>query len=67
MTAIPQPGSGRLVSDRILDPLRQVARRQWMVLAAKGVLQTLLLGLGLLLLVALASRLKTPPKPIESA
>jgi hypothetical protein len=53
MTAIPQPGSGRIVSERILDPLRRVARRQWIVLAAQGALQTLLLGLGLLLMVAL--------------
>ena len=52
MTAIPQPAP-RMISDRILDPLRQVARRQWLVLAAKGVLQTLVVCLGLLLGTAL--------------
>src|SRR3712207_2433307 len=54
MSAIPQPNSPRMVSERILDPLRQVARRQWSVLAAKGVIQTLLVSLTLILLVALA-------------
>jgi hypothetical protein len=48
MSAIPQPGS-RFVSERILEPLRQVARRQWTVLATKGVIQTLLFSLGLIL------------------
>ena len=37
MTAIPQPNSTRMVSERILTPLQQVARRQWSVLAARGV------------------------------
>ena len=55
MSAIPQPGSTRLVgpSERILSPLRQVARRHWGVLAAKGVLQTLIVSLTLILAVAL--------------
>ncbi len=48
MSAIPQPGS-RIVSERILEPLRQVARRQWTVLATKGVIQTLLFSLALIL------------------
>ena len=49
MSAIPQPASTRFVSERILEPLRQVARRQWTVLATKGVIQTLLFSLGLIL------------------
>jgi hypothetical protein len=46
MTAIPQ---NRMVSQRILDPLKQVARRQWSVLATRGVLLTLLVSLGVIL------------------
>jgi hypothetical protein len=49
MSAIPQPTSSRFVSERILEPLRQVARRQWTVLATRGVIQTLLFSLGLIL------------------
>src|SRR3984957_12160856 len=49
MSAIPQPTSSRFISERILEPLRQVARRQWTVLATKGVIQTLLFSLGLIL------------------
>jgi len=52
MTAIPQPGSSRAVSDRIAGPLRQVAARQWNVVAATGVLKTLAAALALLLLTA---------------
>src|SRR5665213_2448774 len=37
------------ISDRISHPLRQVAQRQWTVLAARGVLQTLVVGLAFLL------------------
>lgn len=46
MTAIPQ---NRMVSQRIAEPLRQVARRQWNVLATRGVLLTLLVSLGVVL------------------
>src|SRR4051812_48586523 len=53
MSAIPQPQSTRMVSERILDPLRQVARRHWSVLAARGVIMTLLVSLTLILAVAL--------------
>ena len=50
MTAIPHP---RLLSERITNPLRQVARRQWLVLAAVGALRTLLISLASLLVAAL--------------
>src|SRR3989442_10814826 len=53
MTAIPQPGSLRLISERIVKPLRDVAARQWNVLAATGVLKSLVLALSLLLVTAL--------------
>src|SRR5687768_279279 len=53
MTAIPQPSSSQMISDRIVEPLRAVARRQWLVLAGKGVLQTLVVALGVLLGAAL--------------
>ena len=53
MSAIPQPPSTRFVSDRILEPLRLVARRQWTVLAAMGVIQTLLVSLSVILAVVL--------------
>src|SRR3954447_25979616 len=53
MTAIPQPNSTRMVSERILSPLQQVARRQWSVLAARGIILTLLAGLTLILVAAL--------------
>src|SRR6476646_7067754 len=52
MTAIPQPGSSRAVSDRIARPLRQVAARQWNVVAATGGLKTLAVALALVLLTA---------------
>lgn len=48
MTAIPRP-----VSDRLAAPLRRVARRRWVVLAAVGVLQTLAAGLLALLAAAM--------------
>ena len=52
MTAIPQPGSSRMMSDRIVKPLRDVSARQWNVLAAAGVLKTLVVALSLLLVTA---------------
>ena len=55
MTAIPQPNSTRMVSERILSPLQQVARRQWSVLAARGIILTLLGGLTLILVAAPAA------------
>ena len=53
MTAIPQPGASRLVSERLTKPLREVAARQWNVLAAAGVLRAVAAGLGLLLATSL--------------
>jgi len=53
MTAIPQPASRRLISDRLRSPLRQVARRQWVVLATVGILRTAIVGLATLLAAAL--------------
>ncbi|MDB5288903.1 MAG: hypothetical protein JWL69_144, partial [Phycisphaerales bacterium] len=41
------------VSDRLSHPLREVSQRQWTVLAARGVLQTLVVSLGALLASAL--------------
>ncbi|HWE94702.1 MAG TPA: DUF4175 family protein [Tepidisphaeraceae bacterium] len=41
------------VSDRLTNPLREVSQRQWTVLAARGVLQTLVISLGALLASAL--------------
>ncbi|MDB5304560.1 MAG: hypothetical protein JWM97_2109, partial [Phycisphaerales bacterium] len=41
------------VSDRLTHPLREVSQRQWTVLAARGVLQTLVVSLGALLISAL--------------
>lgn len=52
MTAIPQPRH-QLLSDRVANPLREVAHRHWFVRAAVGVLQTLIAGLGVLLLASL--------------
>ncbi len=52
MSAIPQPAT-QMISERILSPLREVSRRQWFVLAAKGALQTLVVSLGVLLAAAL--------------
>jgi len=46
MTAIPQ---SRVSSERLENPLKQVARRQWSVLAARGVIQTLLASLAIIL------------------
>lgn len=46
MTAIPQ---SRVVQDRLEAPLKHVARRQWSVLAARGVIQTLLVSLAIIL------------------
>lgn len=40
------------ISTRITTPLRQVATRQWTVLAARGIVQTLVISLAVLLLVA---------------
>src|SRR3954470_14598856 len=52
MTAIPHlPAS--LMSERLLSPLRQIARRQWVVLAARGGLQTALVTSAAILPVAL--------------
>ncbi|HWE04871.1 MAG TPA: DUF4175 family protein [Tepidisphaeraceae bacterium] len=42
-----------VISTRISNPLREVAQRQWTVLAARGVLQTLVVGMGLLLVASL--------------
>jgi DNA segregation ATPase FtsK/SpoIIIE-like protein len=53
MTAIPQSASSRLVSDRLTAPLRRVAQRQWYVLAAVGVLKTLIVSLIAILSTAL--------------
>ena len=50
MTAIPQPSS---LSDRLTGPLREVARRQWYVLAVVGAMKTLIAGLVTLLAAAL--------------
>ena len=36
MSAIPQPNSPFTISDRITAPLKEVAQRQWFVLAAAG-------------------------------
>src|SRR5688572_13028782 len=49
MTAIPQPSPLSPPPASIVDPLRQVARRHWSVVAARGVLLTLLVSLGVLL------------------
>lgn len=46
MTAIPQ---SRAVRQNLEAPLKQVARRQWSVLATRGVLQTLLVSLTVIL------------------
>ena len=40
------------VSSRITTPLKQVATRQWTVLAARGLVQTLVISLAVLLAVA---------------
>ena len=50
MTAIPQHG---LVSEKLRNPLRRVAARQWNVLAARGALQALAVALVVLLPAAL--------------
>lgn len=42
-----------MVSDRIANPLREVSQRQWTVLAARGILQTLVVALGVLLAASL--------------
>ena len=61
MTAIPTH-----VSDRLTAPLRQVAQRQWYVLAAVGVLKTLVVGLVSLLVAAMVlGSLKSLPMPIR--
>lgn len=52
MSAIPQPSSD-FTSDRILAPLRRVAQRQWMILAARGGLQSAIVLLALLLAASL--------------
>lgn len=51
MSAIPQ-FAPQMISDRILSPLREVSRRQWIVLAGKGALQTLAVSLAVLLVAA---------------
>lgn len=53
MTAIPQPSPASLVTDRIVEPLRQVARRRWRVSAIRGAFQALIVALTLLLPVSL--------------
>ena len=53
MTAFPQPRSSRLLSDQLTAPLRDIAQRQWVVLAAVGILQTLIVSLTALLAAAL--------------
>ena len=53
MTAIPQSRSARLLSGRLIDPLQRVARRHWYVLAAVGVLKTLVVSLLTLLAAAM--------------
>src|SRR5690348_10295746 len=52
MTAIPQPRH-TLLSGRIIDPLREIVRRHWLVRATVGVIQTLIAGLTVLLVAAL--------------
>src|SRR3954470_7643452 len=42
MTAIPQSTTSRFTSQRIIDPLRAVATRQWKIAAARGALRALL-------------------------
>ncbi len=49
MSAIAPPS----ISDRILDPLNAVSQRQWTVLAARGVLKTLVISLSVLLAASL--------------
>lgn len=53
MTAIPQPASSRLLSERIAGPLGVVAMRQWKVRAAGGALRTAAAVLLLLLAAAI--------------
>lgn len=53
MTAIPQSSSARLLSGRLMDPLQRVAQRHWYVLAAVGVLKTLVVSLLALLAAAM--------------
>src|SRR4051794_35958385 len=53
MTAVPRPFAMRSVPSRIAGPLRRVARRRWRLLAVRGIVQTLLAGLTLLLAAAL--------------
>ena len=49
MSAIPRPSTSFVVSDKLLGPLRDVARRQWSLAAAVGGLQTLAVGLAAVL------------------
>jgi hypothetical protein len=53
MSAFSRPLSSLGISDQIRSPLREVARRQWFVIAAVGMLQTLTFALIALLLGAL--------------
>jgi hypothetical protein len=53
MTAIPEPGTARFVSERLTKPLRDVASRQWNLLAATGVLRALGAGLAVVLVSSL--------------
>jgi hypothetical protein len=53
MTAIPQPGASRLASERLTKPLRDVASRQWNLLAATGALRALGVGLAVVLVASL--------------
>jgi hypothetical protein len=63
MTAIPHA-----VSDRILRPLREVAARQWKVVAARGALQTLVVAMAVLLPIALLlGLLGGMPSPLRIA
>ena len=41
------------ISDRIVHPLREVSQRQWTMLAARGMLKTLVVGLSLVLAASL--------------
>jgi hypothetical protein len=49
MSAIPRPSTSFAVPDKLLWPLRKVARRQWSLAVAVGGLQTLTLGLAAVL------------------
>ena len=62
MSAIPQYPS-RALSTSILDPLRQVRRRQWVAVSGKGLLQTLAVSL-LVWLVAVVIAGFVPQMPL---